>query len=107
MHTPRVPLSELTAAVENAVQQTLAKHGAVPIEKLWVGFVAPEAVANEKAAGEVAAVLAREAGVAAHGSVAQIGATAGKAGEALAPSHRIIGLIWDPNAVKKPTPTKQ
>src|ERR1700744_368008 len=101
MHTPpRVPLSELTAAVQNAVQQALAKHGAVPIDQLWVGFVAPEAVANEKAAQEVASLLARESGVAAKGSVAQLGtAAAGGAEKSLVPPHRIIGLIWDPNAV--------
>jgi hypothetical protein len=100
MHTPRVPLSELTAAVENAVQQTLAKHGAVPIEKLWVGFVAPEALANEKAAEQVATLLAREAGVPPQGSVAQIGVAAPGAANALAQPHRIIGLIFDPKALK-------
>ena len=46
MSAPRVPLNELAAAVQNAVEQTLAKHGTVPIEKLWVGFVAPDKIAT-------------------------------------------------------------
>ena len=51
MSTPRVNLTELAVAVQNAVQQTLAKHGAVPVDHLWVGFVAPEAVANLEISG--------------------------------------------------------
>ena len=46
MPNPPIKLEELAAAVQTAVQQTLAKHGAVPINQLWVGFVAPEAIAT-------------------------------------------------------------
>jgi hypothetical protein len=49
-----IPLNELAVAVQSAVEEVLGKHGAVPIEKLWVGFVAPDALANEEAAGRQA-----------------------------------------------------
>src|SRR5258708_10722510 len=58
-----VPLNELAVAVQSAVEQVLGKHGAVPIEKIWVGFVAPDTIANEANAQKVAAVLGKEAGV--------------------------------------------
>jgi hypothetical protein len=103
MPTPRVPLSDLASAIQNAVQQTLAKHGAVPIDQLWVGFVAPENLANEQSAQAVANVLAKESGVHAQPSVAQIGtATAGAAKANIVP-HRIIGLIYEPPTTKPPT----
>ena len=61
---PTVPLNELAVAVQNAVQQVLGKHGAVPIEKLWVGFVASETIANpQEVAGKLATTLGREGGV--------------------------------------------
>ena len=41
-----VPLGELEAAVQSAVEQVLGKKGAVPIDQLWVGFVAPENIAT-------------------------------------------------------------
>ena len=41
MPPPSLHLNQLAAAVQNAVEQTLAKHGAVPIDKIWIGFVAP------------------------------------------------------------------
>jgi hypothetical protein len=101
MPTPRVPLNELAAAVESAVQQTLAKHGAVSIDKLWIGFVAPDAIANEQAAQELTTVLAREGGGRAQPSVAQLGGAAGGAEKALATPHRIIGLIYEPKVQKQ------
>ena len=95
MSTSRVPLNELAVAVQNAVEQALAKHGAVPIEKLWVGFVAPEAIAAESAQA-IAGILGKEGGVHAQPSVGQVGGIAvGGAKEAL-PNHRIIGLIYEP-----------
>jgi hypothetical protein len=100
-HVP-VPLNELAAAVENAVQQTLAKHGAVPIEKLWVGFVAPDAVATAESAQAVAHALTRGTGVKAEPSVAQLSAQAATGVEARAvPPHRIIGLVFAPKARPK------
>jgi hypothetical protein len=95
---PQVPLNELAVAVQNAVQQVLAKQGAVPVDKLWVGFVAPENLANVEIAGKVAAQLGKEAGVSVQPSVAELGA----AGAAEAkpqilprPGH-IIGLVFSP-----------
>src|SRR5580704_1257786 len=100
MSTPHVPLNELAAAVQNAVQQTLAKHGAVPIEKLWVGFVAPDKIATPESAQAVANVLAKAGGVAAQASVGQLGGAAvGAAQEHVVP-HRIIGLIYEPKSLK-------
>jgi hypothetical protein len=103
MSSPRVPLADLAAAVQSAVQQTLAKHGAVPIDQLWVGFVAPENIANEQSAQAVANVLAKEGGVHAQPSVAQIGAGAAGAAQAKIVPHRIIGLIYEPPITKPPT----
>jgi len=54
MPQPKIPVSELNAAVQNAVQQALGKHNAVPIDKLWIGFVAPDTVQVEEAASKIA-----------------------------------------------------
>jgi len=99
-HHP-VPLNELAAAVQSAVEQTLAKHGAVPIDQIWVGFVAPDKIANLEAAKEVAHVLSREAGLKGEPSVGQLGGAAagGAEAHALLP-HRIIGLIYQPKLAK-------
>lgn len=92
-----VPLTELAAAVQNAVQQVLAKHGAVPIEKLWVGFVAPENIATEANASKIAAQLGKEAGVNVQASVASIAQTGEQqAGAALGKPGHIIGLVYSP-----------
>src|SRR5579875_494203 len=101
MSTNRVPLGELAAAVQSAVQQTLAKHGAVPIDQIWVGFVAPEKIANSESAEAVASALSREAGVRAHGSVAQLGGAAAGTEQAHVVPHRIIGLIYEPKLLQK------
>jgi hypothetical protein len=98
-----IPLNELAVAVQSAVEEVLGKHGAVPIEKLWVGFVAPDALANEEAAGELAARLGKEGGVHGQPSVAQqvvsVGA-GGRGGEEVKPQLqkqiRIIGLMYSP-----------
>jgi hypothetical protein len=100
MSSPHVPLNELAVAVQNAVQQTLAKHGAVPIEKLWVGFVAPEKIATQESAQAVASVLARGGDIAAQGSVGQLGGAAVGAAQERALPHRIIGLIYEPKSLK-------
>jgi hypothetical protein len=101
MSTPRVNLTELAAAVQSAVQQTLAKHGAVPIDQIWVGFVAPETLANNASAQAVANLLAKEGGVSAQPSVGQLGGAAAGAAEAHIPPHRIIGLIYEPGKTLK------
>ncbi|MBV8843526.1 MAG: hypothetical protein JO307_12015 [Bryobacterales bacterium] len=100
-----VPLTELAAAVQNAVQQVLAKEGAVPVDKLWVGFVAPENIATEANASKVAEQLGKEAGVKVQGSVASL-AQAGQqqagqqqagqqqAGAAPGRPGHIIGLVY-------------
>lgn len=100
MSTPRIQLTELAAAVQSAVQQTLAKHGAVPVDKLWIGFVAPENLATAESAQQVAQVLAKEGGVKAQGSVAQLGGAAAGVAQAQIPPHRIIGLIFEPKSHK-------
>ena len=46
MSTPPIQLENLAVAVQSAVQQVLAQHGAVPINKIWVGFVAPDNLAT-------------------------------------------------------------
>jgi hypothetical protein len=97
-----LPLNELSAAVQSAVEQVLGKHGAVPIDKLWVGFVAPDKIATAEIAGKVAAELGREAGVKVQASVAQLGAAAAAGHQAHAipkPGH-IIGLVFEPSHTK-------
>jgi hypothetical protein len=106
---PNGPLAlhELSAAVQSAVEQVLGKHGAVPIDKLWVGFVAPDKIATPEIAGKVAVQLARETGVKAEGSVAQlapapVGAPVhGQQPQALVHPGHIIGLVFSPTNVKK------
>lgn len=100
MATSRVPLNELAVAVQNAVQQALAKHGAVPIDQIWVGFVAPEQVATEVSAAAVAGILGKEAGVHAQPSVGQVGAGAVGEAKGALPPHRIIGLVYTPKTLK-------
>jgi hypothetical protein len=96
-----VPLNELAVAVQSAVEQVLGKHGAVPIDKLWVGFVAPDIIATEANAQKVAAVLGKEAGVHVQAAVAEefIAPPAAAQHEVRAaiqkPGH-IIGLVYSP-----------
>ncbi|HZS56011.1 MAG TPA: hypothetical protein VFA65_16530 [Bryobacteraceae bacterium] len=105
MPDKHVPLNEVAIAVQNAVQQTLAKHGAVSVDKLWVGFVAPDNVATQENAAKLATELAREAGISAQPSVAQLApAAAGAKTEAHAtvpkPPGHIIGLVFSPKLTK-------
>lgn len=97
-----VPLSTLATAVQNAVQQALGKEAPFSVEKLWVGFVAPDNIATQEIAGKVAAVLGKEAGVSVSGSVAQrVGAPiAGQAHQQLLTPGHIIGLIYAPHVEK-------
>lgn len=88
-----VPLGELEVAVQNAVEQVLGKKGAVSIDKLWVGFVAPENIATQQVANEIAAKIG---GPGAVGSVGSAVSAAGAARtEAVAHLH-ICGYIHKP-----------
>jgi hypothetical protein len=98
-----VPLNELAVAVQSAVEQVLGKHGAVPIDKLWVGFVAPDTIANEANAQKIAAALGKQAGVHTQAAVAQEVIAAHPGGQHAAPATaalprpgHIIGLVFNP-----------
>lgn len=97
MSTPPIQLENLAVAVQNAVQQVLAQHGAVSVDKIWVGFVAPENLATIQNANNVAAVLGKEGGVQAVGSVGQLSA-AGAAGTQgagiIKPPGHIMGIVY-------------
>lgn len=98
-------LNELAAAVQSAVEQVLGKHGAVPIDKIWVGFVAPENIATAENANKIANTIGREGGVAALGSVGTLAAqAAGQAAEARKLPHlpgHILGLVYSPKVLNK------
>jgi hypothetical protein len=100
MPTPHVPLDQLSSAVQSAVEQVLAKHGAVSIDKLWFGFVAPDTIATQDDANKIAASIAKAAGVQATGSMAQLAAAAGTHTEGLTKPGHIIGLVYAPKLPK-------
>ena len=93
-----VPLQALTVAVQNAVKQVLAQHGAVDVGHLWVGFVAPDTIATQENALKVAQALGRtEAGGAnVQASIAQLSAGVGAEKGVIPPKGHIIGLIYAP-----------
>ena len=102
---PHIPLNELAVAVQNAVEQVLGKHNAVPIDKLWIGFVAPENIATAELASKLANTLGREGGVHGQGSIGTLGASAvgGVAVEAAKLPHppgHIMGLVYSPKVTK-------
>lgn len=102
MPAPPIKLDDLAAAVQNAVQQALAQHGRVTVDHLWVGFVAPDAIANLENASKIAATLGRETGAAgAAGSVAQLAAGGAGAESAAARPGHVIGLIYRPPQIKQ------
>jgi hypothetical protein len=86
-----VPLGELEVAVQSAVEQVLGKKGAVPIDQLWVGFVAPENIATQQLANEIASKVG---GPGAIGSIASVvpAAAAGVQAKAITKLH-ICGYI--------------
>jgi predicted hydrolase (HD superfamily) len=105
MSTRPVPLHDLAILVENAVQQVIEKHGGGPIEKLWFGFVAPEALATEAIAAEVVKAMGHQTG----GQLTPAVATQGLAApsvqgalhtEALVRPGHIIGLVYQPKLTK-------
>jgi hypothetical protein len=91
-----VPLTELEVAVQSAVDQVLGKAGKVPIGQLWVGFVAPEKIATQELANEIASKVGGPGAVGSIGSV--VGATQGGAHkeELPLPNVRICGYIHQP-----------
>jgi hypothetical protein len=89
-----VPLGELEVAVHSAVEQILGKKGAVPVDQLWVGFVAPEAVATQQLANEIATKIGGPGAVGSVGTVIQR-AGGGVQTEALVNLH-ICGYIHKP-----------
>jgi hypothetical protein len=89
-----VPLGELEAAVQSAVEQVLGKKGGLSIDKLWVGFVAPESIATQQLANEVAAKIGGPGAVGSVGSAVQV-AGGGVHTEALVNLH-ICGYIHKP-----------
>jgi hypothetical protein len=93
-----VPLQALTVAVQNAVKQVLAQHGAVDVGHLWVGFVAPDTIATQQNALLLAQELGRTegGGVTVQASVAQLAAGAGADKLPVPPKGHIIGLIYSP-----------
>ena len=88
-----VPLGELEVAVQSAVEQILGKKGAVPIDKLWVGFVAPDNIATQQLANEIAAKVG---GPGAVGSVATLAPAAGAAHTEAVKNLHICGYIHKP-----------
>jgi hypothetical protein len=95
-----VPLDELSAAVQSAVEQVLGKHAVAPIGKIFVGFEAPESIASQANANAIAAQLGKEGHVTAQGSVTQVVAPAPAAGgveaEAAIFRPKFIGLQYQP-----------
>ena len=102
MSTRPVLLNELAVLVENAVQQVIEKHGGGPIEKIWVGFVAPEALATEATAATVAKAIGQQTGVQVTPAVATQGiqAAGGVHTEALVKPGHIVGLVYQAKLAK-------
>jgi hypothetical protein len=92
MAPPRIHLNEVTAAVQDAVRRVLAEKGLAGIDKLWVGFVAPDHLATI----ENAAAVAKALGSGAHGTpqVGQLTGAPAAAGQAVRPP-RLCGYIHD------------
>jgi hypothetical protein len=102
MSTRPVPLNDLAILVENAVQQIIEKHGGGPIEKIWVGFVAPENLATPAIAAEVAHSIGSHTGVHVTPAMATeaVSHPAGAHTEALVRPGHIIGLVYQPKLAK-------
>jgi hypothetical protein len=96
MASPRVPLSELAAAVQAAVQKVLVQQGThYPI---WCGVFPPVELATEANAAKIASEISRDAGgVRVTPSVGQVSAAAG---ERALTHPKIIGLVFDPHSAK-------
>jgi hypothetical protein len=86
--------------VQNAVEQVLGKHGALGIDKLWVGFVGPDNIATLANAGKVAAIMGKETGQKLTPSVGQLGGAAGGATQGLTAPGHICGYIHVLKAAK-------
>lgn len=102
MSTRPVLLHDLAVLVENAVQQIIEKHGGGPIEKIWVGFVAPDILATNEIATQVAHAIGQHGGVAVTPAIATqaVAAHTGIQTEALIKPGHIIGLVYQPKLAK-------
>jgi hypothetical protein len=90
MAPPHVPLNQLPLAVKNSVEQLLERNGVRGIDKIWVGFVAPDAMLAQ--AEKAAAAIAHEAG--GQLSIAEVHAAAGGGhAQAVVKPPRIFGYI--------------
>src|SRR5271154_6596995 len=94
MSTRPVLLNDLAKLVENAVQQVIQSHGGGPIDKIWFGFVAPESLATQEVATNIATEIGRVSGVHVTPAVATeaLLKPAGIQTEALVRPSHIIGL---------------
>lgn len=91
MAPPRIPLNEVTAAVQSAVQQVLQEKGIAGIDKLWIGFVAPDRLATPANATAVAKALGSGAG--GTPSVGQLAGAHAGATQAVTPPLHLCGYI--------------
>lgn len=96
MSTKPVLLHDLAVLVENAVQQVIEKHGGGPIEKIWVGFVAPETLATPDVAAKVAHAISQHGGLQGTPSIATpvVAPATGVQTQALVRPGHIIGLVY-------------
>jgi len=99
----KIPLSQLSVAIESAVEQALGKKGIGPIDQLWVGFVAPDTVATMENAQKVATLVSHESGIHVQAANAQSAAPAAGAVHtaALTNPHHILGFVYSPKAAAK------
>lgn len=102
MSTRPVLLQDLAALVENAVQQVIEKHGGGPIEKIWVGFVAPDILATNAVAAEVARSISQHGGMQGTPAIATLPQAphTGVQTEALVHPGHIVGLVYQPRLAK-------
>jgi len=89
MAPPHVALKDVPAAVKSSVEQLLERNGVRGVDKIWVGFVAPDAMRAQ--AEKAAAAIAHEAG--GQVSIAELGAAGGAHAQAAVGPHRIFGYI--------------
>lgn len=98
----RLSLGNLPAAVKSAVDLVLEQKGVKGVDHIWIGFVAPDSIAPEKA-NAIAHHISAAIGLKGTPSVAQQveAATGGIQTRALHLPPRIIGLVIDPATLVK------
>ena len=104
-----VPLGELEPRRAQRGGKVLGKKGAASIDKLWVGFVAPENIATQHLANEIAAKIGGPGAVGSIGTVTVQQGGCGAHGGPGEPSHhrpvlRQAARGWRKNAVALPKP---